>query len=208
MGRVKGNQRWIQRHRKDPYVNRAYKRGYRSRAVFKLEEIDRRRNLLRPGMTVVDLGASPGGWSQYATRTVGPHGRVIATDIQSMEPIENVEFIQGDFHAEWVLQKLLKRLADHPADLVLSDMAPNISGISAIDQPRAMNLAELALEFATRVVKPKGSFLVKLFQGQEFDSFIVTAKGHFSKVKLIKPNASRAHSREIYLLGIDRIALQ
>ena len=208
MGRVKGNQRWIQRQRRDPYVKRAFDQGYRSRAVFKLEEIDRRNKVLRSGMTVVDLGASPGSWSQYATRRIGPHGRVLAIDVEPIKPIENVEFIRGDFREEWVLQKMLQWLANHQVDLVISDMAPNISGISAIDQPRIINLAELAFECAIRVVKPKGCFLVKLFHGQGLDEFVVTTKGHFSKVTLIKPNASRTHSREIYLLGIDRIESQ
>ena len=205
MGRVKGNQRWIQRQRKDPYVKRAFNQGYRSRAVFKLEEIDRRYGVVRPGMTVVDLGASPGGWSQYAVRRVGARGRVLATDLKPMEQIEDVKFVQGDFHAERVLQEILEWLARHQVDLVLSDMAPNMSGINAIDQPRAINLAELALQFALRVVKPEGSFLVKLFQGQEFNSFVAKTKKHFSTVILIKPDASRTHSREIYMLGIDRI---
>lgn len=181
MGRVKGNQRWIQRQRKDPYVKRAFNQGYRSRAVFKLEEIDRRYGVVRPGMTVVDLGASPGGWSQYAVRRVGARGRVLATDLKPMEQIEDVKFVQGDFHAERVLQEILEWLARHQVDLVLSDMAPNMSGINAIDQPRAINLAELALQFALRVVKPEGSFLVKLFQGQEFNSFVAKPKNIFPR---------------------------
>ena len=208
MGKVKGNQRWIQRQRKDPYVKRACEQGYRSRAAFKLEEMDRRKHLLHRGMTVVDLGAAPGAWSQYARQRVGVPGRIIATDIIPIEPIENVEFIQGDFRDETVLQNLLKMLGDRTVDLVLSDMAPNLSGISAIDQPRAMNLAELALELTISVVRSGGSFVVKLFQGHEFDNFIVNTRGVFSKVTLIKPNASRSHSREIYLLGSDRIEFQ
>lgn len=208
MGRVKGNQRWIERQRKDPYVKRAFDQGYRSRAVFKLEEIDRRKNVLRRGMTVVDLGAAPGSWSQYATQRVGSQGRVIATDVALIKPIDNVEIVQGDFQDELILQKLIETLAGQSVDLVLSDMAPNISGISAIDQPRAMNLAELALELATNTVRPEGSFLVKLFQGRDFDSFIEKTRGYFSKVTLHKPHASRTNSREIYMLGIGRTALQ
>lgn len=208
MGRVKGNQRWIQRQRKDPYVKRAFDQGYRSRAVFKLEEIDRRKNVLRRGMTVVDLGAAPGSWSQFATLRVGSQGRVIATDIAPIKPIDNVEIVQGDFQDELVLQKLIETLAGQSVDLVLSDMAPNISGISAIDQPRAMNLAELALELATNTVRPEGGFLVKLFQGRDFDSFIEKTRGYFSKVTLHKPHASRANSREIYMLAIGRTELQ
>lgn len=208
MGRVKGNQRWIERQRKDPYVKRAFDQGYRSRAVFKLEEIDRRKNVLRRGMTVVDLGAAPGSWSQYATQRVGSQGRVIATDVALIKPIDNIDIVQGDFQDELVLQKLIETLAGQSVDLVLSDMAPNISGISAIDQPRAMNLAELALELATNTVRPEGSFLVKLFQGRDFDSFIEKTRGYFSKVTLHKPHASRTNSREIYMLGIGRTALQ
>lgn len=208
MGRVKGNQRWIERQRKDPYVKRAFDQGYRSRAVFKLEEIDRRKNVLRRGMTVVDLGAAPGSWSQYATQRVGSQGRVIATDVALIKPIDNIDIVQGDLQDELVLQKLIEILAGQSVDLVLSDMAPNVSGISAIDQPRAMNLAELALELATNTVRPEGSFLVKLFQGRDFDSFIEKTRGYFSKVTLHKPHASRTNSREIYMLGIGRTALQ
>lgn len=192
-------------HAADPFVRRARAEGWRSRAVFKLEEIDRRERLLRPGQVVVDLGAAPGAWSQYARRRVGRAGRVVAADILPMEPIAGVDFIEGDFREEAVLEAIVERLAERGADVILSDMAPNLSGIDAIDQPRSMYLAELALELACRVLKGDGAALIKTFQGSGFQELVRTARQRFAKVKLVKPEASRARSPELYLLAKQRV---
>ena len=195
---------WMERHLSDPYVKLAEKEGWRSRAVFKLSEIDRAERLLRQGMTVVDLGAAPGGWSQYVRRRLGDRCRVIALDILPMEPIDGVCFIQGDFRDEDILRQLEAALENHPVDLVLSDMAPNLSGMTAVDQPAATYLGELALEFATDWLAPNGTFLVKMFQGEGFDAYLAQLRAEFAKVKVCKPPASRSSSREVYLLARHR----
>jgi 23S rRNA (uridine2552-2'-O)-methyltransferase len=201
MPRTKSSQRWLARNAKDKYVKRARQEGARSRAIYKLEEIDRRDHLLQPGMTVVDLGAAPGGWSQYVKSRVGDSGRVLALDILPMEPIVGVEFIEGDFAEPPVLDLLLQRLQGKPVDLVISDMAPNMSGVASVDQARSMNLAELALEFSDKSLKPGGSLLIKTFQGAGFNEFYAQLRHRFEKLATRKPSASRAESKEIYLLG-------
>jgi 23S rRNA (uridine2552-2'-O)-methyltransferase len=201
VARSKSSNRWLQEHFNDAYVKRAQQEGYRSRAVFKLLEIQDKDNLLRPGMTVVDLGAAPGGWSEVAARLVGERGRVVALDILPMDPVAGVEFIQGDFREDAVLERLMECVGNRPVDLVMSDMAPNISGTKAVDQPRAMYLAELALDLARQVLAPGGDFLVKVFQGEDFDAYLREARRSFGKVMIRKPKASRARSREVYLLA-------
>ena len=192
---------WLREHATDPFVRRAKAEGWRSRAAFKLQEIDQRERLLRPGQICIDLGASPGAWSQYALRRVGRSGQVIATDLLPMQPLEGVDFVQGDFREEAVVGSVLARVGESGADVVLSDMAPNLSGIDAVDQPRSMHLAELALELAGRVLKPQGSALIKVFQGSGFQELLGEARRRFVKVKLLKPGASRARSPELYLLA-------
>lgn len=192
--------RWRRRRDRDPYVERAQREGWRSRAVFKLEEIDRRERILTPGRVVVDLGAAPGGWTQYASRAVGRGGRVIATDLLSIDPVAGADVVTGDFTDPAVLAEIRERLGG-AAGLVMSDMAPNISGQKAIDQPRAIALAEEALWFAEEALEPGGDFLVKLFQGEGFDEFVRRARASFRRHRLIKPKASRSESREIYLLA-------
>ena len=201
MPRTKSSQRWLARNAKDKYVKRARQEGARSRAIYKLEEIDRRDRLLQPGMTVVDLGAAPGGWSQYVKSRVGDSGRVLALDILPMEPIVGVEFIEGDFAEQPVLDLLLQRLQGKPVDLVISDMAPNMTGVASVDQARSMSLAELALEFSDKSLKPGGSLLIKIFQGAGFNEFFAQLRRRFEKLATRKPSASRAESKEIYLLG-------
>lgn len=202
--RSKSSQRWLAEHHADAYVKRARAEQWRSRAVFKLAELDEKYRLLRAGATVVDLGAAPGGWSQYAVQKVGPRGRVVALDILPMTPLAGVDFIQGDFHEAAPLAALEAALAGQPVDLVMSDIAPNISGVTAVDQPRAMALAELAYEFAAEWLKPGGDFLVKVFQGEGFDAFVAAARGRFGKVMVRKPDASRPRSREVYLVAKAR----
>jgi 23S rRNA (uridine2552-2'-O)-methyltransferase len=201
--RSASSSRWRQRQDKDPYVDRAAREGWRSRAVFKLAEIDARDHLFRRGMSCVDLGAAPGGWSQYAIRQVGRTGKVWAVDLLAMDPIDGVEVIAGDFTRPDVLEELRTAL---PAgvDLVLSDMAPNLSGTREIDVPRHMALAEAALAFAEEALKPGGDFLLKLFQGAGLDEFVAGVRPRFAKVRLMKPKASRAESSEIYLLARQR----
>jgi len=202
MGRRSGSsQRWLERQRGDSYVARSREAGYRSRAAFKLIEIDQQQRILRPGLRCVDLGASPGGWSQIAAKRVGAGGSVFALDILPMEPIPGVHFIQGDFTENEPLAALRSALRDGPVDLVMSDMAPNISGNRAVDQPRAMYLAELALDLAVQVLKPGGDLLVKLFQGDGFDDFRQQTQEKFANLKFTKPPASRSKSREMYLLA-------
>ncbi len=201
MARSGSSQRWLSEHFSDEFVKLAQERGYRSRAVFKLEEIQARDRLFRPGMTVVDLGAAPGGWSQLAAEKIGKSGRIIALDILPVEDIPGVEFIQGDFQQEEVLDRLLAALGGAPVDLVLSDMAPNMSGARVVDQPRAMYLAELALDMARKVLKPGGTFVVKLFMGAGFDEYQREARLSFSSLANRKPKASRDRSREVYLVG-------
>jgi len=199
--RSKSSARWLEEHESDPYVKAARAAGYRSRAVFKLEEIQKTDRLLRPGMSIVDLGAAPGGWSQYASRLLQGKGRIIALDILPMDAIVNVEFIQGDFGSDDVLAALMAQLGGDRLDLVMSDIAPNMSGISDVDHLRAMYLTELALDFAEKTLKPGGDFLVKVFQGRDFQPFVQRLRGSFETVKTRKPKASRARSAELYLLA-------
>jgi 23S rRNA (uridine2552-2'-O)-methyltransferase len=182
-------------------VQKARREGWRSRAVYKLEQIDEKERLLRPDMVCVDIGAAPGGWSQYVGRTLKGRARIIAVDVLPMDALADVEFIQGDFEDDAVLQKMLEAIGEEGADLVISDIAPNITGNRAVDQPRSMNLAELALDLARRVLKPKGSFVCKVFQGEGFDAFVLDARRSFERVKVMKPKASRAGSREVYLVA-------
>lgn len=202
VARSKSSSRWLKEHHEDRFVRQARAEGLRSRAVYKLMELDNRHRLFKPGMTVVDLGAAPGGWSEYAVQRVGRQGRVVAIDILPMDPIAGVSFVQGDFSEPEGLTALEGLLGEaRGVDLVLSDMAPNISGIRARDQARAMYLVELALEFAVSVLKPNGCFLTKLFQGEGSDAFMRVTREHFRKVQVRKPEASRDRSREVYLLG-------
>lgn len=195
------SRRWLKEHFSDPYVKKAQQTGFRSRAVFKLLELQERDKLFKPGMTVIDLGASPGSWSQVIVNLVGKNGRVIALDILPMQPVAGVEFIQGDFSEDSVIEKLLQSIGESKVDWVVSDMLPNLSGIDSVDQPRAIGLAELALDLANRVLKNQGGLLMKVFQGEGFDSFLVEIKKHFKKVVIRKPKASRDRSREVYILA-------
>jgi 23S rRNA (uridine2552-2'-O)-methyltransferase len=201
MKRSKSSSRWLQEHAKDPYVKRAQREGWRSRAAFKLEQIQRVEKLIRPGMLIVDLGAAPGGWSQFAARALQGRGEIYALDVLEMPHIPGVTFIEGDFQEQAVLDRLLEALGERKVDLVMSDMAPNMSGIDAVDQPRSMNLAELALDFAGQVLKPGGDLLMKVFQGAGFQELVQVARRQFTTVKLRKPDASRARSAEMYLLA-------
>jgi 23S rRNA (uridine2552-2'-O)-methyltransferase len=204
MTRSKSSQRWLKEHFDDEFVKRAQREGYRSRAVYKLDEIQGRDRVLKPGMTVVDLGAAPGGWSQYAAANIGAGGRVIATDILPMEALPGVTFVQGDFRDEAVLEQLQAAVEGQAIDLVMSDIAPNISGMDAVDQPRSMYLAELAVDFADKVLRPGGDLLVKLFQGEGFDELLRELKARYTKVLIRKPRASRPRSREVYALARGR----
>lgn len=195
------SKRWMQEHVNDFYVKEANKKGLRSRAVFKLEEINNKDKLIRSGMTVVDLGAAPGSWSQWSVETVGMKGKVIACDILPMDSIAGVDFLQGDFREEVVLNALLNRIGDHKVDVVLSDMAPNMSGNAAMDQPKSMYLVELALEMCRSVLVKEGSFIVKVFMGADFDGFMTEVRKLFKTVKTRKPDSSRARSREVYLVA-------
>jgi len=206
MKRTKTSKQWMMEHVNDVYVQRAKAEGYRSRAAYKLIEVAARDKLLKPGMVVVDLGAAPGGWSQVAAAKTGAGGRVIAVDLLPMDSLRNVTFLQGDFRDEAVAQALERELAGRPIDLVLSDMSPNISGIALSDQARAMHLAELALEFAVKHLKPGGSLLVKVFQGSGFQEFLREMRSRFMHVMTRKPEASRGRSNELYLLGKERKA--
>ncbi|EGM71190.1 23S rRNA (uridine(2552)-2'-O)-methyltransferase RlmE [Shewanella sp. HN-41] len=199
--RTASSNRWMLEHFDDHYVKLAQKRGLRSRAAFKLEELQQKDQLIRPGMTVVDLGAAPGGWSQVAVKLVGDRGKVIACDILPMDPIVGVDFLQGDFREDKVLEALLTRVGADKVDVVLSDMAPNMSGSDGVDQPRAMYLVELALDMCHQVLAPNGSFAVKVFQGEGFDEYMKAVKEAFKVVKTRKPDSSRARSREVYLVA-------
>lgn len=203
--RSKSSQRWLKEHFADPYVKKAQAEGLRSRAAYKLEELVQRDALLRPGMTVVDLGAAPGGWSQWVRQALGGNGRVIALDILDMPGLAGVEFIHGDFREDAVLQQLTASLQGQPVDLVLSDMAPNKSGVDAVDQPRAMHLAELAMDFADVHLRPGGDFLIKLFQGVGFDDYVQQLRRRYAKVAIRKPAASRKRSPEVYALAQGRL---
>mgnify|MGYP000692119383 CR=1 FL=1 len=201
MARRSGSRRWLDAHFADPWVREAQRRGLRSRAAFKLEEIDQRDGLLEPGQCVVDLGAAPGGWSEYAAGRIGRRGRVIAIDLLDMSAPPGVEFVQADFSAADGLARLDAALQGRAVDLVLSDMAPNLSGQKAIDQPRAMRLTELALDFCADRLKPGATLLVKAFQGQGFDALLGDMRQRFARVRSRKPRASRDRSREVYLLA-------
>jgi len=198
---TKSSRRWLKEHFSDYYVKQAQQENFRSRAIYKLLELQERDKLFKPSMKVIDLGAAPGGWSQLLVKLVAPAGQVYALDILPMEPIPGVEFIQGDFHDVAVLEQLLHCLGDDKADWVVSDMAPNLSGIESVDQPRSIVLGELALELAIRTLREQGGLLVKLFQGAGFDALLVEIKHHFQKVVIRKPKASRSRSNEVYVLA-------
>jgi len=201
MARSKTSKQWLKEHFDDAYVKRSQEEGYRSRASFKLLEIQEKDRLIKPGMTVIDLGAAPGGWAQVAAKLAGPKGHVLASDILPVEPLPGVEFIQGDFTEEAVLQRLLHAMRGRLADLVISDMAPNMTGMKEIDQPRVMYLAELALDLARSVLAPGAYFLVKVFHGEGLTAYQAQLRDTFETVKVRKPEASRARSSEIYLLA-------
>jgi len=202
MSRSKSSSRWLREHFDDVYVKKAQAEGLRSRAAFKLDELIDRDRLLKPNMSVVDLGAAPGGWSQLVRKRMGDGGKVIALDILPMQGLGGVDFIQGDFREESVLHELESRLHGEKVDLVLSDMAPNMSGVALADQIRAMDLADLALDFSRHWLKPGGAFLIKLFQGAGFDEYLRNLRAEFSRVTMRKPKASRARSREVYALAV------
>lgn len=194
--------RWLNEHFKDRFVQQAQKKGLRSRAWFKLEEIQQSDKLFKPGITVVDLGAAPGGWSQYVASLIGNKGRIIACDLLPMDPIVGVDFLQGDFRDEAVLKTLLERVGEEKVQVVMSDMAPNMSGQPAVDIPRAMYLVELALDMCRDVLAPNGSFIVKVFQGEGFEEYLKNVRDLFKTVKVRKPEASRARSREVYIVAM------
>lgn len=200
--RTASQSRWLQEHFKDVYVQEAHKQGLRSRASFKIEEIQERDRLFKPGYKVVDLGAAPGGWSQYATTCVGENGRVVACDILPMDPIYGVDFLQGDFREQSVLDELLRIVGGTEVDVVMSDMAPNMSGNLAVDQPRAMYLVELAFEMCNQILKKGGSFVVKVFNGEGTEAYLRMLRSAFKEVKVRKPDASRSRSREVYYVGL------
>ena len=206
MSRSKSSQRWLREHFSDPYVKKAQAEGLRSRAAYKLEELIERDRLLKPGMVVVDLGAAPGGWSQYVRQALGDSGRVLALDILEMPPLAGVEFLHGDFRDDAVLSSLLAMLGGDKVDLVLSDMAPNKSGMTAVDQPRAMHLSELAMAFADGQLRIGGTFLIKLFQGIGFDEYVKELRRRYAKVAIRKPAASRKRSPEVYALAQGKLA--
>jgi 23S rRNA (uridine2552-2'-O)-methyltransferase len=201
VARSKTSQNWLKEHFNDPYVKMAQKDGYRSRASYKLLEIQEKDRLIRPGMTVIDLGAAPGGWSQVTSRLIGGQGRLIASDILEMDSIPDVTFIQGDFTEDAVLANILEAVGNTQVDLVISDMAPNMSGTPEVDMPKAMFLCELALDLAERILKPGGNFVIKIFQGEGFDSYLKDARKKFDKIQMIKPDSSRGSSREQYMLA-------
>lgn len=201
MARSKSSHRWLREHFNDQYVKESQKDGYRSRASYKLLELHKKDKLLRPGMVVVDLGAAPGGWSQVAAQLVGDSGTVLASDILPMDSLEDVTFIQGDFTEQSVYDQLVEALAGRTVDIVISDMAPNMSGIADVDQPKAMYLVELALEMACQVLQPGGVFVCKAFHGEGFDAWLKQCREHFKQVTTRKPDASRARSREVYVVA-------
>ena len=203
MRRTTSSKRWLQEHFDDIYVKKAQAEGYRSRAVYKLKEIDEKVSLIKPGMTVVDLGAAPGGWSQYVSQKMQSKGRIIALDILPMDALPEVNFILGDFREDEVFQELIRLIPERGVDLILSDMAPNMSGNAAIDIPRAMYLVELAFDLAGKMLKPGGSMLVKIFHGSGFDDLVKQARLSFGKIVIRKPSASRSRSKETYLLAKD-----
>lgn len=201
MARSKSSLQWLKEHFDDPYVKQAQKDGYRSRASYKLIELHKKDRLFKPGMTVVDLGSAPGGWSQVAIKYVGDTGRVVASDILPMNSIAGVDFVQGDFTEQEPFDQIVELLGGKKADLVISDMAPNMSGSASVDMPKAMYLIELALDMADQILKPGGTFIAKVFHGEGFDELIKQMRGRYSKVYSRKPDASRARSREVYQIG-------
>jgi 23S rRNA (uridine2552-2'-O)-methyltransferase len=201
MAKNKTSKAWMQEHVTDPYVRKAQAEGMRSRAAYKLQQLAERDHLLKPGMVVVDLGCAPGGWAQVAGRMVGSEGRVIGVDLLEMLPVPGVRFVQGDFGDDAVLAEVEKYLEARPVDLVLSDMAPNMSGVASVDQARSIGLAELALDFAVNHLKPQGNFLVKVFQGSGFEELVAEIRRRFVQVMIRKPEASRSRSNEVYLVG-------
>ncbi|BFM11034.1 23S rRNA (uridine(2552)-2'-O)-methyltransferase RlmE [Simiduia litorea] len=201
MARSKSSNRWLEEHVNDPYVKRAQIDGYRSRASYKLIELIEKDRLVRPGMVIMDLGSAPGGWSQIVAPMVGDKGRVIASDILPMNPLADVDFIQGDFTEDAVFEQILALLDGAGVDLVISDMAPNISGVNAADQASSMYLVELALDMARQVLKPKGAFVAKVFHGEGYDDYLKDVRSSFDKVVIRKPDASRARSREVYIVA-------
>jgi 23S rRNA (uridine2552-2'-O)-methyltransferase len=201
----KTSKQWMREHINDPFVQQAQKDGYRSRAAYKLLEIDAKDHLLKPGLVVVDLGATPGGWCQVVANKLGENGKIIALDLLPLDPLRGVEFIQGDFRDEEILKKLENSLQGKPVGLVISDMAPNFSGVGAVDQDRCIYLAELAMEFAFEHLNPDGAFLVKVFQGSGFEEYMKLMRTRFTKVVARKPKASRDRSSEVYLLGIGKL---
>ncbi|HHQ68833.1 MAG TPA: 23S rRNA (uridine(2552)-2'-O)-methyltransferase RlmE [Halothiobacillaceae bacterium] len=204
MARSVSSKRWLTEHFNDEYVKRAKKEGYRSRAVYKLIELDERDRILKPGRRVVDLGAAPGGWTQYAANKVGSKGHVYALDVLAMDYFDNTTVITGDFTEDAVLEQLNQQLKGEPVDLVLSDMAPNMSGVDSVDIPRAMHLAELALDFCDRMLAENGDFVTKLFHGEGFDDYVREARSRFKRVVVRKPTASRPRSREVYLVATGK----
>jgi 23S rRNA (uridine2552-2'-O)-methyltransferase len=201
MARSKSSGSWLQEHVNDPYVKQAQKDGYRSRASYKLIQLNEKDKLIRPGMLIVDLGSAPGGWSQVAGKLVGEKGKVVATDILPMDPVKNVDFIQGDFTEEAVLNQILARLGSRKPDLIICDIAPNITGIDVADQASSMYLVELALDMARQVLKPKGDFVAKVFQGAGSDAYLKDLRTSFAKLMIRKPAASRPRSREVYVVA-------
>ena len=207
MARSKSSSRWLKEHFDDPFVKMAQKDGYRSRASYKLLEVQEKDRILRPGMTVIDLGSAPGGWSQVTSRVIGDKGTLIASDILPMAAIADVTFIEGDFTEERVFQQIMDAVGNNPVDLVISDMAPNMSGVRAADQAAAMYLCELALDLASKVLRPGGDFLIKVFHGEGFDAYLRDVRSRFEKVQMRKPASSRDRSREQYLLARGMHAL-
>ncbi|WP_299596098.1 23S rRNA (uridine(2552)-2'-O)-methyltransferase RlmE [uncultured Microbulbifer sp.] len=201
MARSKSSHRWLREHFNDHYVKQSQKDGYRSRASYKLQELQEKDRLIKQGMTVVDLGAAPGGWSQVAAELVGHKGRVLASDILEMDALAGVDFVQGDFTEEKVFNELLEKLGEERADLVISDMAPNMSGVRAVDQPASMYLVELAVDMARQTLKPGGAFVAKVFQGEGFDELIRDLRSQYQTVVTRKPGASRPRSREVYVVA-------
>ena len=203
MSKANNSKNWIKGHVKDPFVIQAQKDGYRSRAAYKLIEIDNKYKIIKPGIAAVDLGAAPGGWSQVLSKRIGLNGKVVAIDLLEISPINGIDFIQGDFEQEEVLKEMMDKLKNKPLDLVISDMAPNISGIKMVDQQKAINLNELALDFAKKHLKQNGFFLVKSFVGKDFEEYVKNLRACFKKVFKIKPDSSRSRSSEIFLLGYE-----
>lgn len=201
MARSKSSNQWLKEHVNDPYVQRAQREGYRSRASYKLLELIKKDKLVQPGMLVIDLGSAPGGWSQVVAPIVAPKGRVIASDILPMDRMADVEFIQGDFTEDEAFNQIMASVGNDPVDLVISDMAPNISGVNAKDQASSMYLVELALDMARKVLKPKGNFVAKVFQGEGYDEYLKDVRSSFDKVVIRKPDASRPRSREVYFVA-------